>query len=793
MVGKQENMSASSLIDVVGCKITPYLFAVKPRLRKISFLIAVLQTNWTLRQRTVRQIEEALVDVPQDLSQFYERTLGRIKQQPHPDRKLAFRVFRWISHASADLTIDQLIHALSLEWGAPVDRSHSFDVKNLYRLADVVDVCLGLINVEAHDRSVRFTHDTVKEYLTTNTSRLWEESPSASIHGELAATCLTYMAFDDFGEGPCTSQSDFIALTKFYCLLPYAMRYVGSHLRKTAAMDKAMLLKQFERLLKNDMKRLLIVQVGLYFVGMEPVFESDRCVLAKNPWINLVTDWGYLPMVENALRRGYSLEPESLTSQTPLHVAASNGDLELVRYMLRLEVDSTQGDWRGHDPAMLAALKGHSETFKCLTERGSNSSKRDLTGNTSLAISVYSNQRGILSYIMQQNPKPRFEDWYRAMWFAVGGDNSFLTSLQLLKGLDGSIQREYLQRSLIPMIRDSYNPRKNIRLILSIAKASRCDINIEETLENALESDYDQSLALYLLELSGTMYLPDPSGVICLAVSMIQDWNKFLNRSPSSKCGNSNQRKLLDIIDLLFMHMRDRGKKRYFESLLANNTKLAFLESVCQDDVLPIVRLLCIACRLGDSDVTRSLAKRTSNLDEKYKGSTPLENAALKDHCTVVELMLDLGAKDLEGAMRVTRCARCALRLLKIDLRERQLHYQRHGSALSVLGQSKYESNAKRILRKCETNQDDLDMCLILASQSADLSAAHFLLKLGANPHCKIDGYALEVCLKDLLASRRSNPKVWRRDVFYELKLDAIIECLWDPNWMQRGYSVLRK
>ena len=771
-------------------------------------------------------MEEALVNVPQDLNQFYERTLGRIKQQPHPDSKVAFRVFRWISHASADLTIDQLIHALSLDWGTPADRSHNFDVKNIYRLADVADVCLGLVNIEAHDRSVRFTHDTVKEYFKADTSRLWDESPSASIHGELAATCLTYMAFDDFAQGPCTSHSDFIALTKFYCLLPYAVRHVGNNLRKSGEMDKAMLSERFERLLESDMKKLLLIQVGLYFVGTEPVFESDQFVLAKYPWINLMTGWGYIPIVEAALRRGHSLEAHDLTWLTPLHVSASNGDLELVGYILNLEVNPNQVDWRGQNPAMLAASNGHLKTVKCLIERGGKLSARDITGNTLLAISVYSYQRGILSYIMQQNPNPRFEDWYKAIWYAMCDNEPFSTSRLLLEGLYKSVQREYRQCSLLPMIKYSYPSMtiRSMKSILSLAQASNCEIDIEGILEDTLESYCDQDLAVLLLEVSGTRFLPDPSFVICHAVSLIQGWDHFLNRSrlsrvehkrlcASSGCQDplsmahrpgpvyffddkSKPRSFFEVIDLILIYMQDDEQKRHFELLLAKDSNLAVLESMCQSDALPEVKLLCIVCRLGEVEVARSLAKRSSNLNEKYKGCTPLENAAMGAHCAVIDLLLDLGADDLEGAIRKIACSSCALKLLKIDLRKYELCYQRHGNALSVLGKSNLQLNAESLLNEHGMIQYHLDLCLVDAGRSANLKAVRFVLELGANPRCNIHGYPPGDFVKGLVYLRtlqRSNPKLYRRNSFHESQTDAIIESLSDPKWQQRDYSAPRK
>ena len=287
---------------------------------------------------------------------FYERTLDRIKQQPPSDQTFAFEIFRRVSHAFNDLTIDQLSHALSADWDVSADHLHSrlycFDAINQYRLADIVDVCSGLVSVEEQNHTVRFVHDTVHVYFNIDALRQLKESAFVSVHGQLAATCLTYMSFDDFMEGPCMFENDLMALAKFHCFFLYAARHVTDHLRNSNGKDQIVLLTQLGCLLKNESKRLLLIQVEQLFLGEDQMFEGDRFVLEKYPWIMVVTRWGYIPAVEASVRHGHSLKAKTLTWQTPLHVSASKGHLQLVRYLLDLKADYTQVDWRGQRPVI---------------------------------------------------------------------------------------------------------------------------------------------------------------------------------------------------------------------------------------------------------------------------------------------------------------------------------------------------------------------------------------------------------------------------------------------------------
>lgn len=582
----------------------------------------MLQTNWIVRQRTVRQVLDALDNVPQDLNRFYERTLDRIKQQPPSDQQLAFQIFRWVSHASDDLTIDQLSHALSVDWDAPADRRHSFDAKNIYRPADIVDVCLGLVRVEEESHIVRFVHDTAKVYFSMDSSTLSKDSTFASVQGQLAATCLTYMAFDDFVEGPCASQNDLKALAKFYCFFPYAVRHVGNHLRDSSENDQAILLTQLDRLLENKLKRLLLIQIEGFFVRTEPRFESDLYVLANYPWIIVVTGWGYIPAVEASLRRGHSLEAETLTRQTPLHVSASNGHLQLVKYLLDLKADYRKIDWRYQRPVMLAALNGHLETFKYLIEQGSSLSWRDVTLDTSLSISAYSNQGRILSYLMDIDSKPALEEWFKAMKYGLHKHDSLPTSIILLKGLHPSIQEEYLQKLLIHTNSSYFTARESAMSIFRIAQTANCQMNIEQALQDLMDRT-KHGIAMFLLEVSGTKHLPHPSGVLYHILFKVQGWDRFLkrdrlvksqheqlcllrnSRSPLSDAFEQHQYKIaykeedgwreskvFEIVDLILMNIRDDTRRQDLESLLAGQPKSAVLEKLLQSGAKPDVKLL---------------------------------------------------------------------------------------------------------------------------------------------------------------------------------------------------------
>lgn len=73
---------------------------------------------------------------------------------------------------------------------------------------------------------------------------------------------------------------------------------------------------------------------------------------------------------------------------TPLHIAATGGDLSSVRVLLRSGADVNAEDRFHHTPLHMAAQQGHTETVRALLESGAFIDSRDLVGRTPLHLAV---------------------------------------------------------------------------------------------------------------------------------------------------------------------------------------------------------------------------------------------------------------------------------------------------------------------------------------------------------------------------------------------------------------------
>jgi len=111
----------------------------------------------------------------------YSSTIERIKADVGK-RRLGVAALMWVSYAQRPLSADELCHALAIEPGAKY-----FNAGNVPSISTLVVCCQGLIAVDQATSTVRFIRPTVKEYLSTYKSSIFNYP-----HKEMAGVCSAY-------------------------------------------------------------------------------------------------------------------------------------------------------------------------------------------------------------------------------------------------------------------------------------------------------------------------------------------------------------------------------------------------------------------------------------------------------------------------------------------------------------------------------------------------------------------------------------------------------------------------
>lgn len=106
-------------------------------------------------------------------------------------KKFAFQIFSWVLYAARRLTIDELCEALSVTGDSKSLR------KEVIPLPDsIITCCESLVEVDKTSQEVRFTHQTVDEFLRGHCTK------QMLSNDDLAQNCLIYLGFSEFDK-PC--------------------------------------------------------------------------------------------------------------------------------------------------------------------------------------------------------------------------------------------------------------------------------------------------------------------------------------------------------------------------------------------------------------------------------------------------------------------------------------------------------------------------------------------------------------------------------------------------------------
>ena len=156
------------------------------------FLWVYLQLE-ELCEAPLELIREVLRNLPEGLAETYRRILLKLQKSAWKT-KIAAKAFRWIACAQRPLQVDELKEAIEYEKSDTSWRSAaSMDDEQLIRSFG------ALVCVDMEDRTIRFVHHTVLQFLfsTEEITPIFHFS-QAQAHCFVGDMCVVYLSFSDF-------------------------------------------------------------------------------------------------------------------------------------------------------------------------------------------------------------------------------------------------------------------------------------------------------------------------------------------------------------------------------------------------------------------------------------------------------------------------------------------------------------------------------------------------------------------------------------------------------------------
>jgi hypothetical protein len=306
----------------------------EPRLRWVQCQLDTLS-----RLRTPGAVREALTKLPPTLDKTYESLLSRIGDDE--DKVLAREILEILAFTFRPLRLAELCDFLQITPGLRVlDES-----KCLADPADILSICGSLLTCPRETGLVTLAHHSVRTYLMSDLqgkSEYFRLLPRRA-HSNLATKCLTYLSFDAFAGGPCSSATGLQEWYQRFPLLEYAAQRWALHIGI------------LERLDDSTWKTL-----------KEFLFSADEARGNYQAWVQL--------LIPNSTARQIIQTP-------PLYYAASFGLTEVVRYLLDAGADiEAHGGRGGATPLNIASFRGHYDVAKVLLERGADPHAEDHYG-----------------------------------------------------------------------------------------------------------------------------------------------------------------------------------------------------------------------------------------------------------------------------------------------------------------------------------------------------------------------------------------------------------------------------
>lgn len=308
-----------------------------PRLRWVQCQLDILS-----RLRTPGAVREALTKLPPTLDKTYESLLNRIGDDE--DKVLAREILEILAFTFWPLRLVELCEFLQITPGLrTLDES-----KCLADPADILSICGSLLTCPKETGLVTLAHHSVRTYLTSDLqgkSEYFRLLPHRA-HSNLASKCLTYLSFDAFAGGPCSSAGGLQEWYQRFPLLEYAAQRWALHIGNLERLDDS---------IWKTLKHFL--------------FSADEARSNYQAWVQL--------LIPNSTARQISQTP-------PIYYAASFGLTEVVRYLLDAGADiEAHGGRGGATPLNIASFRGHYDVAKLLLERGADPLAEDYYGTWS--------------------------------------------------------------------------------------------------------------------------------------------------------------------------------------------------------------------------------------------------------------------------------------------------------------------------------------------------------------------------------------------------------------------------
>ena len=384
-----------------------------------------------LRRSLPSAIRRALDHLPTSLDETYDRILKGIPQER---QGYAQHLFQCVAESIRPLHVEELADILAIEFDAGELPRYHMDWRPDHPEEEVLSICSSLISIVDIDgsRVVRFSHFSVKEYLTSE--RLANAGKALSqyhilphsAHAILAKASLSVLlALDDHADKDTM---------KNFPLVIYAARYWVDHAHLHGVSSR--IKDAMERLFDSE-KPYFVTWVWIHDIDQPfreimfaarpsppegtPLYYATLCdfrdlvehlIITHPRDINARGGYhctplhaaivkGNVDIVALLLEHGAEMATWNLKNRSPLYEAARRGCLDVVRLLLYHHVDVNSRNGTEGTPLSTASQEGELEVAQTLLQHGAAVDSRDKDGWTPLILASHNGHLDVVRLLLE--------------------------------------------------------------------------------------------------------------------------------------------------------------------------------------------------------------------------------------------------------------------------------------------------------------------------------------------------------------------------------------------------------
>lgn len=337
---------------------------------------------------TVRAIRVALTELPRGLDETYSNILRNVSPR---DATFVRKMLLWLAFSVLPLSLEQVHEAIAIEIGT----TNLDEDCRLSNPQDILSLCGSLITI-SDDESLSLAHLSVKDYLLSanikdNADVSMYALTANEANEELAATCLTYLSYDEFKSGPCSCADDYASRLRRYPLLKHAATAWPYYVR--GCNPSPDLEQRVLRFFNKEQHSIFMSWVQV--LNGDYIFKWGMYPAHATPLYYAAT-FGLDSVVAKLIASGAMLDvPGSRFGGTAVHGATLRKHHAVIQTLLEAGANPNRADWNGVTPLHTASVHGGSDgedIVKLLLKFGASASLRDEGGETPIDWATKSGQ-----------------------------------------------------------------------------------------------------------------------------------------------------------------------------------------------------------------------------------------------------------------------------------------------------------------------------------------------------------------------------------------------------------------